>query len=38
MISQWQGALLWWSFDPRVPVEAYVRDRLTAFVSVVIRV
>ncbi|MBO0874268.1 MAG: TetR/AcrR family transcriptional regulator [Pseudonocardia sp.] len=35
MISQWQGALLWWSFDPRVRVDAYVRDHLTAFVSAV---
>jgi AcrR family transcriptional regulator len=38
MILQWQGALLWWSFDPRVPIDAYVRDRLTVFVSAVIRV
>lgn len=35
MISQWQGALLWWSFDPRARVDAYVRDHLTAFVSAV---
>lgn len=38
MISQWQGDLLWWSFDPRVPVDHYVRERLAAFVSALVRV
>jgi AcrR family transcriptional regulator len=36
LISQWQGALLWWSFEPSVPVQAYVRTHLTAFVSAVV--
>lgn len=33
MASQWQGALLWWSFDPRVPVQDYVRESLDHFVA-----
>ncbi|MBP1887471.1 TetR/AcrR family transcriptional regulator [Sinorhizobium mexicanum] len=33
MASQWQGALLWWSFDPRVPVQDYVRQSLEGFVA-----
>jgi AcrR family transcriptional regulator len=35
MISQWQGALLWWSFDPRVRVDDYVRQHLTGFVAAI---
>ncbi|WP_028923756.1 TetR/AcrR family transcriptional regulator [Pseudonocardia acaciae] len=37
MIAQWQGALLWWSFQPNVPVDDYVRSHLTEFVSAVVR-
>ncbi|THK34374.1 TetR/AcrR family transcriptional regulator [Ensifer sp. MPMI2T] len=33
MASQWQGALLWWSFDPRMPVQDYVRESLDHFVA-----
>lgn len=36
MASQWQGALLWWSFDPRASVEDFVGDSLRHFVSVVL--
>jgi AcrR family transcriptional regulator len=36
MASQWQGSLLWWGFDPRGNVEAFVEDGLRAFVSVVL--
>ena len=33
LASQWQGALLWWSFDPRQSVRRYVERSLTRFVS-----
>lgn len=33
MASQWQGSLLWWSFDPQVPVTAFVEQSLTRFVE-----
>ncbi|NRP70699.1 hypothetical protein ILFOPFJJ_01580 [Ensifer psoraleae] len=33
MAAQWQGALLWWSFDPRMPVQDYVRESLDRFVA-----
>ncbi|MCA1442778.1 TetR/AcrR family transcriptional regulator [Ensifer sp. IC4062] len=33
MASQWQGALLWWSFDPRMPVQDFVRQSLDHFVA-----
>ena len=36
MASQWQGSLLWWSFDPKGRVEDYVEDNLQAFVSAII--
>jgi AcrR family transcriptional regulator len=36
MATQWQGALLWWSFDPRGRVEDYVEETLKSFVSAVI--
>ena len=36
MASQWQGSLLWWSFDPKGRVEDYVEDNLEAFVSAII--
>ncbi|MEK1933451.1 MAG: TetR/AcrR family transcriptional regulator [Pararhizobium sp.] len=32
MALQWQGALLWWSFDPGVPVQTFVGDSLRCFV------
>ncbi|MBZ7924413.1 TetR family transcriptional regulator [Ensifer adhaerens] len=33
MASQWQGSLLWWSFDPRVPVTDFVEQSLARFVE-----
>jgi AcrR family transcriptional regulator len=36
MASQWQGSLLWWSFDPKGRVEQYVEDNLEKFVSAII--
>jgi AcrR family transcriptional regulator len=36
MAAQWQGALLWWSFDPKGSVERYVEDSLTRFVAAVV--
>ena len=33
MAAQWQGSLLWWSFDPRVPVERFVEESLERFVA-----
>lgn len=32
MACQWQGSLLWWGFDPKVPVETFVEDGLRWFV------
>ena len=37
MASQWQGSLLWWSFDPQGRVEDYVEENLDLFVSTVLR-
>jgi len=37
MASQWQGSLLWWSFDPQGNVESFVEDSLTRFVLAVVR-
>jgi AcrR family transcriptional regulator len=34
--SQWQGSLLWWSFDPRGDVESFVEDSLDRFVSALV--
>jgi AcrR family transcriptional regulator len=31
--AQWQGALLWWGFDPRNRVEDYVAESLERFVA-----
>jgi AcrR family transcriptional regulator len=31
--THWQGALLWWAFDPRRKVEDYVEDSLRRFVA-----
>jgi AcrR family transcriptional regulator len=36
MASQWQGSLLWWSFDPKGRVEDYVEDNLEHFVSAIV--
>jgi len=36
MASQWQGSVLWWSFDPKGRVEQYVEDSLEKFVSAVV--
>lgn len=36
MAAQWQGSLLWWSFDPRGKVEKFVEDSLRHFVSAVV--
>jgi AcrR family transcriptional regulator len=36
MASQWQGSLLWWSFDPRDKVEAHVEASLRRFVEALI--
>lgn len=33
MASQWQGALLWWSFDPRGKLEHHVEESLRHFVA-----
>lgn len=35
MAAQWQGALLWWSFEPRENVEDFVRQSLKQFLSAV---
>jgi AcrR family transcriptional regulator len=37
MASQWQGSLLWWSFDPRGAVEDHVAANLRRFVDAIIR-
>lgn len=31
LLNQWQGAMLWWSFDPVVDVSEYVRNALEEF-------
>ena len=36
MASQWQGSLLWWSFDPKGRVEQYVEDNLEKFVAAIV--
>lgn len=36
MASQWQGSLLWWSFDPQEKVERFVKDSLNRFVSAIV--
>ena len=35
MASQWQGSLLWWSFDPQGKVERYVEEGLRRFVAAI---
>ena len=34
--AQWQGSLLWWSFDPRGELDRFVEDSLKRFVSAVV--
>jgi len=36
MAAQWQGSVLWWSFDPKGGVEHYVEDNLEHFVSAIV--
>jgi AcrR family transcriptional regulator len=36
MASQWQGSLLWWSFDPKGDVADHVEDSLRRFVATVL--
>jgi AcrR family transcriptional regulator len=36
MAAQWQGSVLWWSFDPKGRVEDYVEDNLEHFVSAIV--
>ena len=36
MASQWQGALLWWGFDPQGRVEDFVADALRGFIAAVL--
>lgn len=36
MLSQWQGSLLWWSFEPRGRVEDHVARNLKSFVAAII--
>jgi len=35
LAAQWQGALLWRSFDPAEPVERYVEKTPKRFVAVI---
>jgi AcrR family transcriptional regulator len=34
--SQWQGSLLWWSFDPQGSVESYVEASLRRFIYAIV--
>jgi len=36
MATQWQGSLLWWSFDPQGAVEDFVEESLKRLVSALI--
>ena len=36
MAAQWQGSVLWWSFDPKGRVEDYVEDNLANFVAAIV--
>jgi AcrR family transcriptional regulator len=36
MAAQWQGSVLWWSFDPKGRVEDYVADNLEQFVAAIV--
>jgi AcrR family transcriptional regulator len=33
--TQWQGSLLWWSFDPQDDVESFVEDSLRRFIAAI---
>jgi AcrR family transcriptional regulator len=35
ILDQWQGSLLWWSFDPEAKVEHYVERRLRSLLALV---
>ena len=35
MAAQWQGALIWWSFDPQGDVEDFVESSLKRFVAAI---
>jgi AcrR family transcriptional regulator len=35
LAAQWQGALIWWGFDPREPVERAVAKTLRRFVTTI---
>lgn len=37
MASQWQGSLVWWSFDPQGPVERHVEKSLKKFVAAMVK-
>jgi len=37
MAAQWQGALLWWSFEPQGTVEDFVEAQLRQFAAAVLR-
>lgn len=34
--THWQGALLWWAFDPRQKVEVHVEESLRRFVATIL--
>lgn len=36
MAAQWQGSVLWWSFDPKGRVEDYVEGTLKQFVAAIV--
>ena len=36
MAAQWQGALLWWSFEPKGKVERFIEDNLKRFVATIV--
>lgn len=37
ILDQWQGSLLWWSFDPKEKVEHHVERRLRSLLALVAR-
>ncbi|HEU0221367.1 MAG TPA: helix-turn-helix domain-containing protein [Paracoccaceae bacterium] len=37
MASQWQGALIWWGFDPQGTLRAHVEASLNRFVAAILR-
>ena len=36
MATQWQGAHLWWSFEPRGRIDEYVEANLQRFVAAIV--